>query len=393
MEVKHSEVETHEIKGWKIALALLLALELIAAVILSTRLVVFSDFRRNFIALRGGSSSQIMSTYDKADQAGSTNFVVRDDVQVWTTDTKIELFKFRFDNNGDLTYTVETGADDKVMAPGTSNAYTFTLGNPDADLVDYTLELEAWQDVPEDMFIPLKFRMYDDAGSFFVGDETTWEKSEALNGVSLSNSLEGGRSRSYTLEWYWPFEGGIDDDVAVADAYDTMLGNYAANTGDLIQHVTIRTMAQVSKTGEPERNWAGGAAWALVNLICMILTDIIAVVEVIKYIRGKKEQPAEPEYVDEGKVVIPAAEYVANTEEKDRKRERVGWKLFEIVPFLFGTILFFLTENMRLPMILVDKWTILMVVTLLIAITLALLTRQRDPEEEPDEDDQEAPKE
>ena len=94
--------------------------------------------------------------------------------------------------------------------------------------------------------------------------------------------------------------------------------------------------------------------------------------------------------ISPGKAAIPAAAYVASTEEEKKKRERVGWKLLEIVPFLFGTILFFLTENMRLPMILVDKWTILMAITLLIGITLALLTRQKTPKEET-EDDQEAP--
>lgn len=354
--------------GWKIVLAVLLTLELIAVMVLSTRLVNFTTLRHNFIALLGGSASQrVMASLDEPVDGQN---VVRDDVQIWTTDTDVEIFKMKYDNQGDLVYTVESDNDDKVLAPGTENAYTFTVGNPTTEKVDYTLNIGAWLEGADRMPIPLEFRVYDDMGRFYVGSETSWEELGALNNVNFWESLQGGATRSFTIAWQWPFEYGTSDDLAEADAYDTDLGNRAL-TEDIVQHVTISTYAEVYQVGEAERAWWGGAAWALVNLICMILTDALAVVEVVKYILRKKRQPAE------------ATAYAAEGEAPTRKKGQ-GWKLAQIAPFAFGTVLFHVTENMRLPMVYVDKWTILMVVILLVSITLAMLTRQKEPKQEPE---------
>ena len=353
---------------WRILLAVLLTLELITGVILSARLVNFTTFRHNYFALMGGAASRrVMDAYD---QPAEGQDVVRSGAQVWTNDADIELFHIRYDNNGDLVYTVESGRGDKVLAPGTENAYTFTVGNPATEKVDYALTLGAWQEGAEEMPIPLEFRVYDDLGRYFVGSETSWEEPNALNNVNFWESLQGGATRSFTIAWQWPFEYGTSDDLGEADAYDTALGNRAVQE-DIIQHVTISTYAEVYQVGEAERAWWGGSAWALVNLICMILTDALAVVEVVKYILRKKRQPAE------------AAAYAAEGEAPTRKKGQ-GWKLAQIAPFAFGTVLFHVTENMRLPMVWVDKYTILMVVTLLVSITLAMLTRQKDPKQEPE---------
>ena len=390
---------------WRILLAVLLTLELITGVILSARLVNFTTFRHNYFALVGGSASRrVMDAYD---QPAEGQDVVRSGAQVWTNGADIELFHIRYDNNGDLVYTVESGRGDKVLAPGTENAYTFTVGNPTTEQVDYTLTMGAWQEGAEEMPIPLTFRVYDDLGRYQAGSADQGAAPDALNDICFWESLKGGATRTYTIQWEWPYEYGASDDLGEADAYDTALGNRAVQE-DIIQHVTISTQADVYQVGEAERAWWGGASWALVNLICMILTDALAVVEVLKFIFGRKQKKEDEEAkkaaaaaAETGAVPAAAAAGAAaaavkpaEDEEDEKERKRMGWKLFQIVPYVFGTVLFHVTENMRLPMVWVDKYTILMVVTLLVGITLAFLTRQRDPEEDEEEPEQEnAPEE
>ena len=78
---------------------------------------------------------------------------------------------------------------------------------------------------------------------------------------------------------------------------------------------------------------------------------------------------------------------VAMNEEEDPeqlKRKRI-YKWISGLTAVISVIVFVLTENMRLPMVLVDKWTLLMVVFFLInAVTLYLGRRWHE-----DEDDEE----
>ena len=47
-----------------------------------------------------------------------------------------------------------------------------------------------------------------------------------------------------------------------------------------------------------------------------------------------------------------------------------------------SVITFLLTEDMRNPMVLVDRWTVLMIAILVIGAAMAHLTRNKDDEEE-----------
>ncbi len=97
-----------------------------------------------------------------------------------------------------------------------------------------------------------------------------------------------------------------------------------------------------------------GGSWALVNLITLIC-QIYLFIPVFsikrKYGRNKLLKALNEFYSPEHQVDVP----------KFRKRSFIGF-IVELVLSLSAVILFILTENMRLPMVLVDKWTIWMLV-------------------------------
>ena len=62
------------------------------------------------------------------------------------------------------------------------------------------------------------------------------------------------------------------------------------------------------------------------------------------------------------------------------------WRLFSLVPAIVAIIVFILTENMRLPMVLVDRWTLLMLVIALVQVAVAFFSKKK--KEEPEEEEQ-----
>ena len=109
-------------------------------------------------------------------------------------------------------------------------------------------------------------------------------------------------------------------------------------------------------------------AWALVNLICAILTVIFSVVLLIGLV-GKKTKTEEAENGEEV--------------EKEIKKKKF-WRFFSIVPALAAVIVFLLTEDMRLPMVFVDRWTLLMVIIGLVQVFVMVFAKKtkKDPDEE-----------
>ena len=71
-------------------------------------------------------------------------------------------------------------------------------------------------------------------------------------------------------------------------------------------------------------------------------------------------------------------------EDKDEGKHKLS-KIFRLLPAILSIILFIMTEDMSLPMILIDRWTLPMVLILIITIVLAVLTKNKKKEEEEDE--------
>ncbi|MBR5348546.1 MAG: class B sortase [Lachnospiraceae bacterium] len=118
----------------------------------------------------------------------------------------------------------------------------------------------------------------------------------------------------------------------------------------------------------------GRDAWAFVNLICLIITVyILAPVNMMKRKYGRIRKMRK---VNEAK-----NEQIYDVEPFARKFH-TGIAI-EIVLTVLALIVFILTENMRLPMILIDKWTPLMLILMVGAwVADVLFTRYHRDERE-----------
>ena len=122
----------------------------------------------------------------------------------------------------------------------------------------------------------------------------------------------------------------------------------------------------------------GTGAWALINLILTIVTTLLSILLLIGYI-GKKKKALEDE---DGNVVLDENGKEVMEYEKNKKGL---WRLISIIPALIAIIVFIFTEDMTLPMIFVDKWTILHAVIALVQIVVMVLCKKKKDENDEDE--------
>ena len=156
----------------------------------------------------------------------------------------------------------------------------------------------------------------------------------------------------------------------------------------------------------------GEFAWALLNLILCICGVLFAVVAGARmYIREKRRRDEEDldelDYIDEPtsdiefngaeSSLISSADYddeyddeydeeLDEDREKLRKR-RLIWLIVSAAAALIGVILFIVTQDMTLPMVFIDRWTIAHAILLAIGIVGAVLVvkkirRKYDEEDE-----------
>lgn len=243
------------------------------------------------------------SAAEETSQGGKAEFKAYDKDTVWSAETEVEIFKLSYDNeSGAITVKSDDNVD-KLLAPGTSNEYTFTLENTGDVTLDYTMSMEAWFG-SEDYWIPVTARVYSYDGSYLLGDGMSRADVLELNTVSDGGVLGAGRCMVYTLEWEWEFERGDD-------SYDTMLGNRAVDE-DLTLTVKILTTAMAdndpdnTNTGlpnpDPGKTPGGGH---IVNphtgeitalgktLLCLVGALLIAIVSI--FINRHKDDEGEDE--------------------------------------------------------------------------------------------------
>jgi hypothetical protein len=125
---------------------------------------------------------------------------------------------------------------------------------------------------------------------------------------------------------------------------------------------------------------AGGAAWALINLIAAILTAVICIILLISlFKRNKDDEDDKDKNQDKDE----------EEKEEKKKKQRFIAKLLSIIPAAAAIIIFLITENMKNPMRWVDKWTILMIIILLVQIILAFFSSKKKKKDKDDEDKEE----
>ena len=103
------------------------------------------------------------------------------------------------------------------IAPGVSNSYDFRVHNETKRTVKYTIVFEETTEYP----INLRYRLKR-GSTYVVGDENTWVSASALE--SALKYLPSDGVDSYTLDWEWPYEGGVD--VADTEAGEKMTSEY-----------------------------------------------------------------------------------------------------------------------------------------------------------------------
>jgi len=107
------------------------------------------------------------------------------------------------------------------------------------------------------------------------------------------------------------------------------------------------------------------AVWALLNLILTIVTVLIAVVLIAAWFRKRDDVREDSEY-----------------EQKERKY--LAPRIAASAAAVASIIVFILTQDMSLPMILYDKWSILHGIIVIAVVILAIFSKKRNGDQEPD---------
>ena len=128
---------------------------------------------------------------------------------------------------------------------------------------------------------------------------------------------------------------------------------------------------------DPEPPLAEGT-WAVINLICAIVTALGAIVALFR----KKEEDDEDD--DEQNADKAEGE---DEEDDNRGKKMLASKIAGAVAGVAAPIAFILTEDMSLPMAMTDKWTLLMAALLAAQVAAAVLNKKAS---ELDDDDDEA---
>ena len=113
--------------------------------------------------------------------------------------------------------------------------------------------------------------------------------------------------------------------------------------------------------------------WAVINLISAIVTALGAVVALFR----KKEDEDEDDNKEED-------------EDDNRGKKMLAAKIAGALAGVAAPITFFLTEDMSLPMALVDKWTVLMVVMLAVQVVAAVFNKKASELDDDEETAEEA---
>ena len=136
------------------------------------------------------------------------------------------------------------------------------------------------------------------------------------------------------------------------------------------EEITPTTPApEVEEIVEEETPLVAGRSWALVNLIACITGAVLAIVLLI--MKKSKSEELEDEYDENGMKIEKTDE--EKEDEAIPYIRKTMWKVVTAIVAIVAVIVFFLTEDMRLPMVMVDKWTLLMIIFALVNVLSLVL--------------------
>ena len=120
-----------------------------------------------------------------------------------------------------------------------------------------------------------------------------------------------------------------------------------------------------------------GGSWSLFDLICTIVTTILAAIMLIFALGRNRKEGEEDEQTGEQE---PDEVY---------KRKRLG-RVLSVIPAAGAIILFILTQDLTQPMAFFDNWSLVFAIIGIINIVLAIVTRKKTKDDD-DEQQQQTP--
>lgn len=94
--------------------------------------------------------------------------------------------------------------------------------------------------------------------------------------------------------------------------------------------------------------------WALINLIATLITFLIAIILLLMILVNKRKK-----------------------EDEIKIHNRIPGRLFSIIVAIVTGLIFLITEDMSLPMALIDKWTPLMIILLIVQIIVMIFCKHK----------------
>ncbi len=115
-------------------------------------------------------------------------------------------------------------------------------------------------------------------------------------------------------------------------------------------------------------------SWALINLICAVASMLLG----IFLLFSKKEKEDDENDSNPNNVQMASSE----DEETNSQVRHLRWKVVAVIDAIISIVLFILTEKVTLPMVLVDKWTLLMFALTCVNVVSLILGRFREEDQE-----------
>lgn len=211
-------------KKVSILLLILLILGLITTVLLASLLNGMSKKKkRNYVPIDNNTSSSVSSGEGDADEG---EFRLVHSKKIFCSSYK----------NGKGKVTVLSDDGKKVIAPGTSWNYSFSLHNDKSIKLRYTMRMEAVvEGLDKGLTLPVVSRVKGPRG-WLTKDGANYTPVMDLNKVVENGVLSPNTIADYKLSWQWPFESGDDE-------LDTLLGDTAANDHDITLYINIYVYA------------------------------------------------------------------------------------------------------------------------------------------------------
>jgi len=146
-------------------------------------------------------------------------------------------------------------------------------------------------------------------------------------------------------------------------AFKTWDKAYTNITADTEVHALYTlVISRVSDTDTPltKSDFYGGyAAWALVNMVLTAICSLLSLFWLVGFFVGHTDEDAN----EDGSTTT--------------RRKRAWWRVANSVLAVLAISVFLLTEDMRMPMRLIDLWTILHVIILILQVVFAVVFSRR----------------